>query len=123
MSYVDDEEKLRIRPYHDFDHKCNNPFPPNMCKGLIIERMQASLALEGNKKRMIYLGEEGGDFLPSLMLKEQDFVMPRKDFLVLKLMNKNHQLVKAEIHGWTDGVMTLQVISRVLAYFTDRDPP
>ncbi|PHU01009.1 hypothetical protein BC332_30796 [Capsicum chinense] len=36
-SYIDDEGKLRIRPYNNFDHKGNNPCPPNMCKGLIIE--------------------------------------------------------------------------------------
>ncbi|KAF3615216.1 putative inorganic pyrophosphatase 1-like [Capsicum annuum] len=82
LSYVDDEGKLRIRPYHNFDHKCDNPCPPNMCKGLVIERMQESFALVGNKKRMIYLGDGAGDFFPSLMLKEQDFVMPRKDFPV-----------------------------------------
>ncbi|KAM3325094.1 hypothetical protein P3S67_000218 [Capsicum chacoense] len=101
-SYVDDEGKLRIRSYHDFDHKCNNPCPPNRCKGLVTERMQAaSLAMEGNnnKKRMIYLGEGAGDFCPSLVLKEQDFVMPRKDFTVWKLMNENRQLIKAKIHG------------------------
>ncbi|XP_047261717.1 inorganic pyrophosphatase 2-like, partial [Capsicum annuum] len=105
-SYIDDEGKLRICPYHDFDHKCKYPCPPNMCKGLVIERMQAvSLAMEGNnnKKRMIYLGDEAGDFCPSLMLREQDFVMPRKDFPVWKLMNENCQLIKAKIHGWTDG--------------------
>ncbi|KAM3289777.1 hypothetical protein P3S67_018066 [Capsicum chacoense] len=81
-SYVDDEGKLVIRPYHNFDHKCDNPCPPKMCKGLVIERMQESFALVGNKKRMIYLGNGAGDFFPSLMLKEQDFVMPRKDFPV-----------------------------------------
>ncbi|KAF3627726.1 Inorganic pyrophosphatase 1 [Capsicum annuum] len=79
-SYVDDEGKLKICPYHNFDHKCNNPCPPNICKGLVIERMQESLALEGNRKRMIYLGDGAGDFYPSSMLKDQDFVMQRKDF-------------------------------------------
>ncbi|PHU18214.1 Inorganic pyrophosphatase 1 [Capsicum chinense] len=63
-SYVDDEGKLRIRSYHNFDHKCDNPCPPNMCKGLVIERMQESFGLEWNKKRMIYLGDRAGDFFP-----------------------------------------------------------
>ncbi|KAM3217629.1 inorganic pyrophosphatase 1-like [Capsicum annuum] len=120
-SYVDDEGKLRIRPYHDFDHKCNNPCPPNMCKGLVIERMQAaSLAMEGNnnKKRMIYLGDGAGDFCPSLMLKEQDFVMPRKDFPVWKLMNENLQLIKAKIHGWTDGEELQHILLRIIKAIT-----
>ncbi|KAM3289778.1 hypothetical protein P3S67_018067 [Capsicum chacoense] len=82
LSYIDDEGKLRIYPYYNFDHKCNNPCPLIIYKVLVIEKMQASLALEGNKKRMIYLGDRAGNFCPNLMLKEQDFVMPRKDFLV-----------------------------------------
>ncbi|KAM3325102.1 hypothetical protein P3S67_000226 [Capsicum chacoense] len=120
-SYVDDEGKLRIRPYHDFDHKCNNPCPPNMCKGLVIERMQAaSLAMEGNNnmKRMIYLGDGAGDFCPSLMLKEQDFVMPRKDFPMWKLMNENRQLIKAKIHGWTDGEELQHILLRIIEAIT-----
>ncbi|KAF2323530.1 hypothetical protein GH714_035936 [Hevea brasiliensis] len=55
--FVDEEGRLRI-PYHDFtrsSHGCSR-CPPNMCKGLIIERIQASLAKEGNKK-IIYLGD------------------------------------------------------------------
>lgn len=120
-SYIDDEGKLRICPYHDFDHKCKYPCPPNMCKGLVIERMQAaSLAMEGNnnKKRMIYLGDGAGDFCPSLMLKEQDFVMPRKDFPVWKLMNENRQLIKAKIHGWTDGEELQHILLRIIKAIT-----
>ncbi|KAF3617226.1 Inorganic pyrophosphatase 1, partial [Capsicum annuum] len=117
-SYIDDEGKLRIRPYHNFDHKCNNPCPPNVCKVLVIERMQASLALEGNKKRMIYLGDRAGNFFPNLMLKEQDFVMPRKDFSVWKLMNENHQLIKAEIHEWTDGEEFEHILLHIIKAIT-----
>ncbi|KAG5617221.1 hypothetical protein H5410_017045 [Solanum commersonii] len=76
--YVDEQEKLRILPHHDFHHGCTfNTCLPKMCKGLVIERIQASLAKVG-KKRMIYLGDGAGDFCPSLKMKEQDFVMPRK---------------------------------------------
>ncbi|GMN37233.1 hypothetical protein TIFTF001_006647 [Ficus carica] len=32
-------------------------------------------------------------------LKEEDFVMPRKNFPVWDLISKNPQLVKAQIHG------------------------
>ncbi|XP_019198540.1 PREDICTED: inorganic pyrophosphatase 1-like [Ipomoea nil] len=103
--FVDEEGRLRIRPYHDFHsspHGCNNVCPPNMCKGKIIERIQGSLAKEG-KKRMIYLGDGAGDFCPSLKLKEVDFVMPRKDFPVWKLITENRMALKAEIHEWSDG--------------------
>lgn len=114
--YVDEEGRLRIRPYHDFhrsSHGCKNVCPPNMCKGKIIERIQASLATEG-KKRIIYLGDGVGDFCPSLKLKEGDFVMPRKDFPVWKLITENRMLLKAEIHEWTDGEVLEHVLHHLI---------
>ncbi|KAK6148704.1 hypothetical protein DH2020_016229 [Rehmannia glutinosa] len=117
-SYVDNEGRLRISPYVDFQsspHGCNR-CPPNMCKGMIIERIQASLAKEG-KKRMIYLGDGIGDFCPSLKLGEADFMMPRKDFPVWDLICENRALLRAEIHEWTDGdemeVTLLKLIEKI----------
>ena len=71
-------------------------------QGAIIERIQASVAAEGNK-RIIYLGDGAGDYCPSLKLKESDFVMPRKNFPVWDLISNNPLLIKAKIHEWTDG--------------------
>ncbi|OWM77741.1 hypothetical protein CDL15_Pgr012443 [Punica granatum] len=73
---VDEEGRLRISPHHDFHispHGCP-PCPPNMCEGLVIERIQGSV---GNKK-FIYLGDGSGDYRPSLKLSNRDYVMPRK---------------------------------------------
>ncbi|KAG5630597.1 hypothetical protein H5410_002314 [Solanum commersonii] len=92
--YVDEE---RILPYVDFQkypHGCNL-CPPNMCKGMMVERIQASMAKEG-KKRMIYLGDGIGDFCPM----ERHFVMPRKDFPAWNLINENRTLIKAGVHEW-----------------------
>ncbi|KAK3220164.1 hypothetical protein Dsin_014134 [Dipteronia sinensis] len=118
-SFVDEEGRLRILPYHDFttsSHGCSL-CPPNMCKGLIIERIQASLAKEGNKKKMIYLGDGSGDYCPSLKLKEDDHVMPRKNFPLWNLIFSNPIQIKAEIHEWTDGEelekVLLQIINKI----------
>lgn len=123
-SFVDQQGKLRIFPYHDFTscnspHGCINPCPPNMCKGLIIERIQASiLSMEGKKKtKMIYLGDGLGDYCPSLKLNEGDYLMPRKNFPVWDLISKNSKLVKAEIHEWSNGeeleYILLQIINKI----------
>ncbi|XP_031257827.1 inorganic pyrophosphatase 2-like [Pistacia vera] len=119
--FVDEEGKLRISPYHDFTisaHGCNL-CPPNMCKGLIIERIQASLAKDGSNKKIIYLGDGSGDYCPTLKLEERDHVMPRKNFPVWDLICRNPMLVKAEIHGWTDGEdlekILLQLINSISA--------
>ncbi|PIN18558.1 putative haloacid dehalogenase-like hydrolase [Handroanthus impetiginosus] len=114
--YVDEEGRLRISPYVDFHsspHGCTNPCPPNMCKGMIIARIQASIAKEG-KKRMIYLGDGIGDFCPSLKLKEGDFMMPRKNFPVWDLISQNPTRLRAEIYGWTDGEELEQVLLKLI---------
>lgn len=71
-------------------------------QGVIIERIQASVAEEG-KKKFIYLGDGAGDYCPSLKLGDGDYVMPRKNFPLWELMCKNPLLIKAEIHEWIDG--------------------
>lgn len=102
-SFIDEERRLRILPQHDFtksSHGCKNPCPPNMCKGVVIERIKAA---EGKKKMIIYLGDGIGDFCPSLKLDNGDYVMPRKNFPVWDLICKNRSAIKAEIHEWGDG--------------------
>ncbi|KAL5579418.1 hypothetical protein UlMin_011860 [Ulmus minor] len=104
-SFVDEEGRLRIFPFHDFrnsSHGCPR-CPPNMCKSQIIEKIQAAISTEGKKKRMIYLGDGAGDYCPSLKLNEGDFVMPRKNFPVWDLICQNPMLIKAKIHEWSDG--------------------
>ncbi|XP_010267012.1 PREDICTED: inorganic pyrophosphatase 1-like [Nelumbo nucifera] len=116
-SYVDEEGKLRIFPYHDLTSSPHSSCPPNMCKGLVIERIQETLAAEG-KKRFIYLGDGKGDFCPTLKLREGDYVMPRKNFPLWELISSNPLLVKAEIHEWSDGEdlerVLLQLINNIL---------
>ncbi|EHA8590022.1 inorganic pyrophosphatase 2-like [Cocos nucifera] len=103
-SYVDEEGRLRIFPYHDFttsSHGCS-VCPPNMCKSKIIERIQAQASAEG-KERFIYLGDGKGDYCPSLKLGEEDYVMPRKDYPLWQLICDNPQQLKAEVHEWSNG--------------------
>ncbi|MBA0774798.1 hypothetical protein Gotri_009982, partial [Gossypium trilobum] len=91
--FVDQQGRLRIFPHHDFtksSHGCQHPSClPNMCKGTVIERIQASLSMEDPKKTKIYLGDGLGDFCPSLKLGDGDYVMPRKDVPVWDLICKN----------------------------------
>ncbi|GFP85678.1 inorganic pyrophosphatase 2 [Phtheirospermum japonicum] len=114
-SYVDEDGRLRISPYVDFHkspHGCKL-CPPNMCKGMIVERIQASLSKESNNK-MIYLGDGAGDFCPSLRLKEGDCMMPRKNFPVWDLICENQTLLEAEIHEWTDGEELDQILLKLV---------
>lgn len=118
--FVDEEGRLRISPFHDFkssSHGCGL-CPPNMCKGVVIERIQAAVSAEGKKKRFIYLGDGNGDYCPSLKLSEGDFMMPRKNYPVWDLICRNPMLLKAEIHEWTDGEelerVLLQLVNAII---------
>ncbi|XVF86789.1 hypothetical protein PTKIN_Ptkin18bG0070800 [Pterospermum kingtungense] len=118
--FVDEQGRLRIFPHHDFTkspHGCHNPCPPNMCKGNVIERIQASLSTMEQKKTIIYLGDGAGDFCPSLKLGDGDYVMPRNYFPVWDLICKNRSLIKAQVCEWGNGEelehVLLHLISRI----------
>ncbi|WOL11074.1 inorganic pyrophosphatase 2 [Canna indica] len=116
-SYVDEERRLRIFPHHDFitcSHGCGL-CPPNMCKGKVIDRIQASGFTKG-KKQFIYLGDGQGDYCPSLRLSEGDYMMPRKNYPCWNLICSNPQLLKPKVHEWSNGEelekILLQLIRR-----------
>ncbi|XP_010519213.1 PREDICTED: inorganic pyrophosphatase 2-like [Tarenaya hassleriana] len=114
--FVDQHGRLRISPYHDFtesSHGCSR-CPPNMCKALIIERIQASLTKEGKKKKIIYLGDGAGDYCPSLKLGDEDYVMPRKSYPVWDLICQNPMLIRANIREWTDGEALERTLSEII---------
>lgn len=118
-SFVDGEGKLRISPFHDFassPHGCSL-CPPNMCKGMVIKRIQeAALTVEGKKKKkkMVYLGDGSGDYCPTLKLTDGDSVMPRKSYPLWDLIRQNPNSVKAAIHEWSDGEDLGRVLLRVI---------
>ncbi|KAE8667110.1 Inorganic pyrophosphatase 1 [Hibiscus syriacus] len=119
-SFVDEEGRLRIFPLHDFNkhpHGCHHPCPPNMCKGIVIERIQADLSAMEEKKTIIYMGDGLGDFCPSLKLGDGDYMLPRKDFPVWDLICRNRKFIQAEICEWSNGMefecLLLNLISKI----------
>ncbi|KAJ6823016.1 inorganic pyrophosphatase 1-like [Iris pallida] len=117
-SYVDEEGRLRILPFHDDatkpSHGCSL-CPPNMCKGAIIERIRSSLVDEGKKKvQFIYVGDGKGDYCPSLKLSEADCVMPRKNYAAWDLITGNIDLIKAKVHEWRDGEDLQRVLLQLI---------
>ncbi|KAF7030655.1 hypothetical protein CFC21_042152 [Triticum aestivum] len=97
---------------------CFSEINTNPSRGQVLDRIRASAAVDGARKRFIYLGDGRGDFCPSLRLARDDFMMPRKGFPVWDLMCENPGLLQAEVHPWSDGKdmeeTLLRLISRVL---------
>ncbi|XP_057968525.1 thiamine phosphate phosphatase-like protein isoform X2 [Malania oleifera] len=103
-TFADEEGRLRIFPYHVLNstpHGCRL-CPSNLCKGLVIERIRASVSQNGGR-RFIYLGDGNGDYCPTLKLIEGDHVMPRRNFPLWERIRSNPMLIKAEVHEWVDG--------------------
>lgn len=78
-----------------------------------MERIQNSLDAAG-KKKLIYLGDGSGDFCPSLKLKENDYLMPRRNFALCDLVSKNSNDIKAEVHAWRDGEELEHVLLHII---------
>ncbi|CAO2194535.1 unnamed protein product [Urochloa humidicola] len=97
--------RLRIGPYHAAGHGCGvGTCPPNMCKGLVLDRiLREAAAAEGGRKRVIYLGDGRGDYCPMLRLGREDVVMPRRGYPVWDLICEDPARVQAEVHPWADG--------------------
>jgi phosphoethanolamine/phosphocholine phosphatase len=116
--------RLRVAPCHQFDlaagvvaHGCGlGTCPPNMCKGLVLDRVLREAEAEG--KRVIYLGDGRGDYCPALRLRREDLVMPRRGFPVWDLISDDPARVRAEVHPWSDGAemedTLLRLVRRVL---------
>ncbi|XP_057869961.1 thiamine phosphate phosphatase-like protein isoform X2 [Cryptomeria japonica] len=114
-AFVEKSGRLRICPFHPFTvapHGCNL-CPPNMCKGAVIDEMRKSIE-DGFNKRFIYLGDGSGDFCPTLKLTEGDDVLPRKEYPLWKLIEKNPSMVKAKVHGWSNAKDVEDLLMKLL---------
>ncbi|KAL6888934.1 hypothetical protein ACP4OV_009960 [Aristida adscensionis] len=114
-AHVDAAGRLRIGPFHEFrgdaaGHGCTLPTcPPNMCKGIVMERILREEEAAGGggagktarRRAVVYLGDGRGDYCPSLKLREGDYVMPRAGFPVWDLVAGSPPgAVRAAVRGW-----------------------
>jgi pyridoxal phosphate phosphatase PHOSPHO2 len=118
---VDENGKLRILPYHSdasVPHICNL-CPSNLCKGLVMDSIRGgSDANDQISRRFIYLGDGGGDFCPTLKLRECDCVMPRTNYPLWKKISDNPSLIKAQVKEWSNAEelqrILLQLVNAIM---------
>lgn len=67
----------------------------------MIEKIRDS-QLEKERTHFIYVGDGKGDYCPSLELRKEDIVMPRKDYPLWRLIHGDVNAIEAEIHEWID---------------------
>ncbi|KAL8265531.1 hypothetical protein R6Q59_023661 [Mikania micrantha] len=113
---VDEEGRLSIFSYHGPaipPHGCNL-CPPNLCKGFVMNEIQESASQELKKRVVIYIGDGGGDFCPTLKLGEEDHVMPRKDFPLHRLISKSATPIKPKVHDWANGEDLNKILTQLI---------
>ncbi|CAM9662140.1 unnamed protein product, partial [Discosporangium mesarthrocarpum] len=75
-----EDGRLDVHPYCPVDapHGCNL-CPPNMCKGSIVDGLLRGSSGKAERifDTVIYVGDGGGDFCPTLRLRERDLVLAR----------------------------------------------
>ncbi|KVI01206.1 HAD-like domain-containing protein [Cynara cardunculus var. scolymus] len=85
--------------------------------GSVLNQLQDSRSENGKKHVIIYIGDGGGDFCPTLKLGEEDHVMPRKNFPLHHLISKSSVPIKPQVHEWMDG----EELNKILLRLTDSD--
>ncbi|KAK9072015.1 hypothetical protein SSX86_008447 [Deinandra increscens subsp. villosa] len=116
-TFVDKEGRLRIFPSHGSNvqpHGCNL-CPPNLCKGFVMNRIQDPTSQDTKKRVIIYIGDGGGDFCPTLKLRDVDHVMPRKDFPLHHLISTSSIPIKPNVHEWSNG----EELNKILIHLID----
>ncbi|XP_043256021.1 pyridoxal phosphate phosphatase PHOSPHO2-like [Colletes gigas] len=108
---LDDNGVIRLDMYHVQDF-CKLS-TVNLCKGQILESYIKKRRDEGvHFDRIVYVGDGKNDLCPILRLSERDLAFPRKDYMLMKILNgtENHEIpkVKARIFPWSDGVQILK---------------
>ncbi|RID77909.1 hypothetical protein BRARA_A00778 [Brassica rapa] len=122
---VDENGKLRISPYHggaaSTPHSCNL-CPPNLCKGLVMDHIRASSSRKDQVlTRFIYLGDGGGDFCPTLKLRECDCVMPRTNYPLWKRISDKSSLIKADVKEWSSAEELQRILMQLVSTMTKED--
>ncbi|CAK9211661.1 unnamed protein product [Sphagnum troendelagicum] len=120
LAFVAENGALHVVPFHAADeqlppHGCNL-CPPNMCKGLILNSIQGKTTSGSTRREVIYIGDGGGDFCPSLQLQKGDHVLARKGFPLLKRLQENQNVVKATVHVWSSASDVEAILSDLLQF-------
>ena len=85
---------LQIEPYHRVgDHSCNL-CPSNLCKGLVLQKLRNENFRR--YKKMVYVGDGGGDFCPFTKMHPTDIFYAREDYKC----HKNIQKWKENCVAW-----------------------
>lgn len=90
-------------------------------QGIVMDHIRASSPNDQISRRFIYLGDGGGDFCPTLKLRECDYVMPRTNYPLWKKISDNSVLIKAEVKEWSNAEELQRILLQLVNTITKED--
>jgi len=120
----DDKGLLKVRRYVDPDkpHGCVTcEETPNICKGIIMDKEVFTMRKD---RRIIYIGDGGGDFCASLRMSKNDILFARtraksldgadaRNFtLARRIEDPKYPTPVCEVKLWTDGKELLDLFKK-----------
>ena len=112
---VDESGMIKVDMYH-VQESCKLS-TVNLCKGEILDSYIDKRRGEGvHFDRVVYVGDGKNDLCPILRLSERDLAFPRKDYVLVKILNgtENNEIpnVKARVFPWSDGREILEKLEK-----------
>lgn len=89
-------------------------------QGLVLDHICTS-APQCKKQRFIYLGDGRGDFCPTLKLRNNDYVMPRKNYPLWDRICSNQMLLKAEVIAWSNAEELQKFLLHLINTISDEE--
>jgi len=104
--FEENKSVLRISPFQPLDepHNCDL-CPSNLCKGQVLRNWLNAASYE----RVIYVGDGRGDFCPSMLLSESDFILCRNSWALHTSLTSAQPPPQAKILPWDTGEDILHV--------------
>lgn len=90
-------------------------------QGLVMDHIRGSSPSDQIPTRFIYLGDGGGDFCPTLKLRESDCVMPRTNYPLWKRISDNSSLIKAQVKEWSNAEELERILMQLVTAITKED--
>lgn len=107
-----------------FDKILSNEYSHLFPQGLVMDHIRASSSSSPKDQiltRFIYLGDGGGDFCPTLKLRECDCVMPRTNYPLWKRISDNPSLIKADVKEWSSAEELQRILMQLVSTITKED--
>lgn len=87
----------------------------NLCKGNAMETYKNERKNENVEfKSLVYIGDGRNDFCPAIRLSNNDFVFPRINYPLFKLIEKKRSAVDAQVFPWQNGSDIIKVFQEKL---------